>query len=172
MRTHIESDPWGWRQRLLALAIIVGMIALIVTAGAAHVDAAPARPAGWTCSTDSGQACACRIVFERVGVKWQRAILCSPLSQSRIDGLAAPAPAPAAGNLGGCALSNRVRRLTCNVTDFLPGRVSGTCVAGMHFDDVPTVRTFHPGQIVYVQACVGMDGELFSAANWPLRISR
>ena len=118
MKTHVDSDSWGRRERLLALAIIVGaivVIALILTAGAHAQDVVPAcptptppptaiklsgfsaAPAGFslaplpcTCSAN-GRTWPCAVRFERVGVRWLPVRACVAPPTSRIAGLAAPA---------------------------------------------------------------------------------
>ena len=77
-----------------------------------------------------------------------------------------------AGNGGGCAAGNRWRGLACTVSDSGNGWVSGVCDFGLSFGPTNSARTFVPGKPIIVQGCEGMDGELFSARGWPLRISR
>lgn len=80
--------------------------------------------------------------------------------------------APLDGNRGGCAEANRWRMIPCTVTDFRPGRVSGTCAGGLWFKDAPTRRVFRLEQAITVQGCEYMNWQLASAPGWPLRISR
>ena len=125
-------------------------------------DAAPAKVCtAWRvekscCKTILGvRVCAC---FTMTCVK----------PSARVAGLAAPL----AGNAGGCAAGNRVYRWPCVITAYTPGKVSGTCNAGLWFRDVPTARLFVLDEPVFVRGCVGMQWRLFSASNAPLRISR
>jgi hypothetical protein len=154
------------------IIIVVGFLLLLILAlSGDEVAAAPlADPLVWTCSTNSGQPCVCRTVFQRVGVTWQRATLCGPARQSRIAGLAAPLPRPVAGNLGGCGHNGRNLRynIACTVTDAGQGFVSGTCDYGYWFSRVSTRRTFTLDQAVTVNGCEGLGSELYA----PIRISR
>ena len=133
----ISHDPWGARERIICVAIIIAIIAFfVVFANGVHAQdnktTWPAMPTG----------------------------------------LAAFSAIPVVGNGSGCALSNRIYGLECNVSDFVSGRVSVKCVAGMHLDEDPTARIFVTGETVYVRACVGMNGKLFSAWNFKVRISK
>lgn len=80
--------------------------------------------------------------------------------------------ATSAGNRGGCAPANQWPRLSCVVSDFRPGFVSGTCEAGLWFRNAPTRRSFRLAQAITVWGCEGLDYELFSAPGYPLRIAR
>jgi hypothetical protein len=76
------------------------------------------------------------------------------------------------GNRGGCAPGNKIRGLAYTITDFTPGRVSGTCDGGFWFANVRTARTWRLDTPVTVQGCIGSGQRLTSAPGWALRISK
>ena len=92
-----------------------------------------------------------------------------PVTSLRLTSFAA---VPVGGNAGGCAAGNKINRWPCVVTDFTPGRVSGTCDLGFWFRDVATMRTFRLDQPVNLSGCLGMGDRITSVPGTPVRIGR
>ena len=148
----ISHDPWGARERVICVAIIIAIAAFfVVFVGGVHAQGnEPACPTATPRPTRTP----------------------TPTPPVTAIGLTAFNAIPVVGNGSGCALSNRIYGLECNVSDFVSGRVSVKCAAGMHLDKYPTARIFVTGETVYVWACVGMDDKLFSVWNFKVRIKK
>jgi hypothetical protein len=80
--------------------------------------------------------------------------------------------ADSSGNRGGCAEGNKWRGLSCVITDFTPGYVSGTCDGGLWFADERTARTWRIEMPVTAQGCEYEDWRISGAPGWPFRLSK
>ena len=129
--------------------------------------AAPAPGAGLCVCTVGAKSFPCALRFERIGVRWFPVRACIPPHAGKVSGLAAPA----LGNGSGCVLAARERNVACTVEHAGPGWAFGPCAGGLFFMG-QTPLILMRGEPVKVTGCRNNFGTLFSARDWPLRISR
>ena len=129
--------------------------------------AAPAPAAGLCVCTVGARSFPCTLRFERIGVRWFPVRVCIPPHAGKVSGLAAPA----LGNGSGCVLAARERNVACTVEHAGPGWAFGPCADSMFFMG-QTPLILMRGESVKVTGCRNNFGTLFSARDWPLRISK
>jgi hypothetical protein len=157
-------------RHILFLALAIGLALLFLALALGVADAAPnsgdesariCRAYAWTCTQYRS------VLGVRYCTAWQ--FRCTGYyAQGKIAGLAAPVR----GNGGGCAEGNKWRGLSCVITAYRPGFVSGTCDGGLWFADERTARYWTLNQAATAQGCEYEDWRISGAPGWKFRLSR